>query len=522
MKLLLSENGIGVRSLFFYVKSYKARRPCLYGGLMQYDVAVIGCGIVGAAAAYTLSKYKLNIAVVEAENDVSDVTTKANSGILHAGFDPEPGTTMAKLNVDGVAMAKDLCKDLDVPVSWCGSYVVAFSDSEMKTLKDLYDRGVANGVPGMEILNAKQVQNKEKNLSTKIKGALFAPSAGVVSPWEYALAFIETAVKNGTTLHRNFKVNSIIKAENGGYVVKSESGSEVSAKYVVNAAGLNSDVIHNLVSPPTFKIKPVKGEYYLLDKNTGGLVKHVIFQCPNENGKGVLVSPTAHGNIIVGPNASPSAKDDVSVTSKGLDFVAEKARLSVPNLDLRTSIRNFAGVRANVDTDDFIIAEAENAKGFIDLAGIKSPGLTSAPAIAVRCLELLEKSGLPLEEKKVYTDKRQRIRFKELSLKEKTELIKHNPLYGRIICRCETITEGEILEALASPVPPVSIDGIKRRCGTGMGRCQGGFCGPRVIEILMKKTHMSYKDVILDKEASFMLSGITKKESEKDLMEGAL
>ncbi|MCR4627974.1 MAG: NAD(P)/FAD-dependent oxidoreductase [Treponema sp.] len=487
---------------------------------MQYDVAVIGCGVIGAAVAYELSKYKLNVMVVEAENDVADVTTKANSGILHAGFDPEPGMTMTKLNVDGVAMAKTLCKKLDVPVTWCGSYVVAFNDEEMKTVKKLYDRGVANGVPDMEILNAEQVHNQEKNLSDKIKGALYAPTAGVVSPWEYALAFIETAVRNGTELRRNFRVNDI-KKEEGGYVIKSQSGEFVHAKYVVNAAGLYSDFIHNLVSKPKFKIQPCRGEYYLLDKNTGDLVNHVIFQCPNKDGKGVLVSPTCHGNIIVGPNAEDSDRDDVSITQKGLDFVAEKAKLSVPSLDLRTSIRNFAGVRANVDTGDFVIEEAENAPGFIDLGGIKSPGLTSAPAIAVRCAELLDKAGCHLDEKKSYIDTRKRIKFNHLSVQEKTELIKKNPLYGRIICRCETITEGEIIDALRSPVPPVSVDGIKRRCGTGMGRCQGGFCGPRVIEILMNETHISYKDVLQDKTNSFILEGITKKESECDLMGGA-
>lgn len=488
---------------------------------MQYDVAVIGCGVIGAAVAYELSKYKLNVMVVEAENDVADVTTKANSGILHAGFDPEPDLTMAKLNVDGVAMAKKLCKDLDVPVTWCGSYVVAFNDEEMATVKKLYDRGVANGVPDMEILSAEQVLSQEKNLSGKIKGALYAPTAGVVSPWEYALAFIETAVRNGTELRRNFRINEISREESGGYLLKSLSGEFVRAKFVVNAAGLYADFIHNLVSPPKFKIQPCRGEYYLLDKNMGSLVNHVIFQCPNKDGKGVLVSPTCHGNIIVGPNAEATEKDDVSITQKGLDFVAEKARLSVPSLDLRTSIRNFAGVRANVDTGDFVIGEAENAPGFIDLGGIKSPGLTSAPAIAVRCAELLEKAGCHLDEKKVYINTRKRIKFNHLSVQEKAELIKANPLYGRIICRCETITEGEIVDALRSPVPPVSVDGIKRRCGTGMGRCQGGFCGPRVIEILMRETGLSYKDILQDKSNSFILEGITKKESEKELMGGA-
>ncbi len=479
---------------------------------MQYDVAVIGCGITGAATAYSLSKYNVSVVVLEAENDVADVTTKANSGILHAGFDPVPGTLMAKLNVDGVRMAKELCAKLDVPVRWTGSLVTAFSDAEMAHIKKLYDRGVANGLTDLEILTAEQVQNMEKNLSREAKGALYAPTSGVVYPWEYALAFIETAVRNDVELRRNFKVNAIEKLEKQGYLLKSESGEQVKATYVVNAAGLYTDFIHNMVSAPSFTIMPARGEYYLLDKDMEGLVNKVIFQCPTEKGKGVLVAPTAGGNIIVGPNAEDSGKDDVRVTQSGLDYVAEYARKSVPSLDLRTSIRNFAGVRANHDKDDFIIREAENAKGFIDLAGIKSPGLTSAPAIGDKCVELLADCGLKLEEKKTFINTRRRIKFNQLSVQEKQELIKANPLYGRVICRCETITEGEIVDALRSPVPPVSVDGVKRRCGTGMGRCQGGFCGPRVIEILMNESHISWDDIIQDKKNSFMLTGVTKKQ----------
>ena len=481
---------------------------------MQYDVAVIGCGVIGAAVAYSLSKYKASVIVLEAENDVANVTTKANSGIMHAGYDPEPGTLMARLNVEGVEMAKDLCKKLDVPVKWTGSLVVGFNDKEMETVRALYERGEKNKVPQQELLNAEQVHAKDPALSSEVKGALYNPTAGVIYPWEYALAFIETAVRNDTDLRRNFRVTAIEKEEKQGYIIKSASGERVRAKYVVNAAGLYSDFIHNLVSKPSFTIVPTKGEYYLLDKNVGDLVNHVIFQCPSEVGKGILVSPTAGGNIIVGPNAVVSPKDDVSVTQEGLDYVALFAKKSVPSLDLRTSIRNFAGVRANHKGSDFIIEEAENAKGFIDLAGIKSPGLTSAPAIALECLKLLEKAGLALDEKKVYVDTRRRIRFNELSVAEKQELVKRNPLYGRVICRCETITEGEIIDALRSPVPPVSVDGVKRRCGTGMGRCQGGFCGPRVMEILMNEAHISYRDLLQDKAGSTMLTGITKMQEE--------
>lgn len=477
--------------------------------MKSYDVAIIGCGITGAAAAFALSRFKVSLVVLEAENDVADSTTKANSGILHAGYDPPAGSLMAKLNVRGVELGKKLCKDLDVPVRWCGSLVVALSEGQKASVQTLYARGIANGVSGMQLLSASQTRNFEPNISPDAACALYAPTAGVVYPWEYALAFIETAVRNGTELQRNFHVTAIQRSESG-YRITSSSGESVSARYVINAAGLYADQIHNMVAEPSFKLLPSKGEYYLLDKNQAGLVKHVVFQCPDKNGKGTLVAPTAGGNIIVGPNAAASAKEDVSVTQEGLDYVAAQAKKSVPSLDVRSSIRNFAGMRANNDRGDFIIEEAADAPGFIDLAGIKSPGLTSAPAIGERCLMLLEHSGLALQEKSEYCTTRTRVKFNELSVKEKQEIISKNPLYGRIICRCETVTEGEIIDALRSPVPPVSIDGIKRRCGAGMGRCQGGFCSPRVMEILMNERHVSWKDIIQDKAGSYMLTGRTK------------
>ncbi|MBQ9239667.1 MAG: NAD(P)/FAD-dependent oxidoreductase [Treponema sp.] len=481
---------------------------------MQYDVAIIGCGVVGAAVAYELSKYTASVIVLEAENDVADETSKANSGIFHAGYDPQPGTLMAQLNVAGVAQAKELCRKLDVPVRWTGSLVIALSNGELAAIKMLFDRGTKNGVPGQELLNAAQARHLDARLSPQVKGALYCPSAGVVYSWEYALAFIETAVRNGTELCRNFRVTGITRPEKGGYCIQSESGACITATYVVNAAGVYADIIHNMVSPPAFHIQPTRGEYYLLDKTAGDLVRHIIFQCPTAAGKGVLVAPTAGGNIIVGPNAAPCSRTDVRVTHSGLDYIAARAQKSIPSIDLRSSIRNFAGVRANHDREDFIIGEADGAPGFIDLAGIKSPGLSAAPAIATTCLTLLEQAGLALEEKKSYVDSRKRIAFERLSVSEKQRLIKKNPLYGRVICRCETITEGEIIDALRTPVPPVSVDGINRRCGTGMGRCQGGFCSPRVMELLMNEAHVSWHDVLQDKAGSYLLTGRTKQQEE--------
>ena len=472
----------------------------------MYDVAVIGCGIIGASCAYYLSRYNLKVAVLEMHNDVCCETTRANSAIIHAGYDPVPGSLCAKYNVHGNELAKEICEKLDVAYKQIGSLVVAFSDEEMKTLDVLLERGIANGVPGIRIVNQSELREMEPYISEDALGALYAPSAAIINPWEYGIAMAETAIRNNAEIFLNSKVESISK-ENGIWKLKT-SGGEFEAKYVINAAGVWADDITSLVAKPDYKITPSAGEYYLLDKCEGSRANHVIFQCPNENGKGVLVSPTVHGNLIVGPNAVPSAKDDTSTKTASLDFVREKAVKSIPSINFRENIRNFTGVRANLDVGDFIIKFS--AENFLDLAGIKSPGLSAAPAIAEAAVYLLGEKGLPLDEKEIFIDKREHIRFKELDNEEKNRLINENPAYGRVVCRCETITEGEILNALASPIPPVSLDGIKRRAGTGMGRCQGGFCGPKILEIMAKYKNVEPEDILQDDTGSYILTGETK------------
>ena len=473
----------------------------------MFDVAIIGCGVIGAATAYTLARYQLKVLVLEAENDVADGTTKANSAIIHAGYDPEPGTRMARLDVLGNRLAGEICERLDVPFKRNGSLVLAFSEEEIPHLKKLYSNGVANGVPGIRLLDAAQVRELEPNLSDQVAAALYAPSAGVISPWEYALAMAQVAVRNGVRLERSSRVTAIRKLEGEGYELHTGTG-DYQARRVINAAGLHSEEIHNMVAPPSFHIQPTRGQYYLLDKSEGSRVNCVIFQCPTKLGKGILVSPTVHGNLIVGPDAELVDGDDTSTTAAALEQVAELGRKSVPSVDLRASIRNFAGVRANSDRGDFVIEEA--APGFIDLAGIKSPGLSSAPAIALEAVELLKGTGLELREDPDFVDGRRRPRFKELSEAEKRALIAKDPAYGRVICRCETVTEGEILEAVRAPIPPVSVDGVKRRCSAGMGRCQGGFCGPRVLEILSRELHRDPTEILKDKAGTVILTGQTK------------
>ena len=472
----------------------------------MYDVVIIGCGIVGAATAFELSKYRLKVGIVERENDVACGTTKANSAIIHAGYDPVPGTLMARLNVRGAALARELCAALDVPYLPCGSLVLGFSPEDQAHLEELYRRGVANGVPDLALLTGDEARALEPNLSPAVTAALHAPTAAICSPWEYGLALAETAVRNGAELQLETAVTGLTPTEEGWRVETNRGVLE--ARYVVNAAGLEAQTIHEMAAPPSFAIHPSRGQYFLLDKSEGGRVGRVIFQCPNEKGKGVLVSPTVHGNLIVGPDAEPVEGDDTSTTSAGLAFVRETALRSVPSVDFRTSIRNFAGVRASTGAKDFIIELS--APHFLDLAGICSPGLSAAPAIGEYAVELLGQAGLALERKADFQASRKRIRFRELSPEEKARLVAEHPAYGRVICRCETVTEGEILDALAGPIPPRSVDGVKRRAGAGLGRCQGGFCGPRVVELLAREQHRSPGDIPQERTGSWLLVRETK------------
>mgnify|MGYP002517193849 FL=1 len=472
------------------------------------DVAVIGGGVIGCAVAYTLSRYDCRVAVLERENDVATGATRANSAIVHAGYDPKPGTLMARLNVEGCAMAPELCARLDVPYENIGSLVLSFSEEDDATLKTLYDRGVQNGVPGLELLDGAQVRAMEPQVSDAVRGALYAPSAGIICPWEYALAMGEVAAENGVAIHLNCAVTGIT-AEDSCYRITTTAG-EYTARYVVNAAGVESAAVHGMVAEPDFVIRPSRGEYYLMDKAECGRAHHVLFQCPSALGKGVLVSPTVDGNLIVGPSAIAAAEPErVNTTADGLYGVQQAAARTLPSINYRNTIRVFAGMRANTDHEDFLIREVR--PGFIDLAGIKSPGLSAAPAIGKYCVELLQKAGLTAAPKEDAVATRRKTRFRRLSAEEKARKIAENPLYGRVICRCETVTEGEIVDAIHSPIRPRTVDAIKRRTGAGMGRCQGGFCSPRVVEILSRELGCSPLEIQKDTGHSYILERETKK-----------
>ncbi|MGI6579506.1 MAG: NAD(P)/FAD-dependent oxidoreductase [Saccharofermentanales bacterium] len=473
----------------------------------MFDVIIIGAGIIGCATAYELSQFDLNVLLLDKENDVSLGASRANTAIVHGGYDPDPATLMGKYNVKGAKRCIELVKTLDVEFRKTGSLIIALDENDLKTLDKYYDRGLLNGVEGMEMLDGEETHRREPNLSEEVIGALWIPESGVINPWEFTISMAEVAVREGVKLELNQKVVEIERKPEY-YLVKTET-DQFQSKYVVNAAGVHSDQIHNMVAEPAFKIKPTRGQYFLLDRSAGETVKSVIFPCPTELTKGILVSPTVHDNILVGPDAETiSDPENTSTTREVLDLIAEQARRSVPSLNFRNNIRNYSGVRANSDYNDFFVKIS--APNFLDLAAIKSPGLTCAPIIAEEGIKLLEEEGLELKKKDNWDGTRKIIRFKEIPETERADFIKDNPEYGRIICRCEHVTEGEIIAAIRRGLPIFSLDAIKRRAGSGLGRCQGGFCGPRVQEIIARETGISPLDILLNKTGSYILVDQTK------------
>ncbi len=461
---------------------------------MNYDVAVVGAGVIGSLIARELSRYNIKIALVEKCNDMAMGTSKANSAIVHAGFDAKPGSMKAKMNVEGTAIMPELCKTLGVPFKPVGSLVVAFSDEEVETLGSLLERGNGNGVPGLEIYDAAKLRDVEPAISDEAKAALWAPSAGIVCPYELTIAAAENAVVNGTEFIRNFEVKKI--DFNDGEFTLSNGEKEITAKYVINAAGVYCDEIAALIGDTSIHTMPRKGEYMLCDKSIGHLAKHTIFQCPSKMGKGILVTPTVDGNLLLGPSAIDiEDKEDVATSSDTLADVLNIAKKSVPCLTTRDVITSFAGLRAHCDRDDFIIEPSEKNPQFINVAGIESPGLSSAPAIALYVKDMILKA-IPADEKADYKPERKEpIRFRHMSNEERKALIEKNPAYGKIICRCETITEGEILDAINAPAGARDVDGVKRRTRAGMGRCQGGFCGSKVVELLAQELGVEINEI---------------------------
>ena len=481
-----------------------------------YDIAIIGAGVVGALTARELTKYNLKVALIEKESDVAMGTSKGNSAIVHAGFDAETGTLKARLNLKGCEMMPHICDDLGVHYDKNSSLVCSFGDEETEHLKNLQKRGEDNGVPELEIISGDTLFDFEPNLSREIKAALYAPTAGIVCPYMLTVSATENAILNGCDLILNFAAGAIINRPQYNYItIKSVDNREIHTRYIVNSAGLYSDEIAMLCGDGEqtrdFKIIPRKGEYMLMDKKAGSLVKSTLFSVPSDKGKGILVSPTVDGNLIIGPNAVETEKDDVSTTPDGLFEIEQGAKRLVPALNMRQVITSFAGVRATPKNHDFNIFRSNNIPEILHLIGIESPGLAASPAIAEYAVDMLKDMGLELTENTGFNPKIIRSKsFYLMNSEERAEAIEKNKLYSKIICRCETVTEAEIVEAIRSLCPATTVDAVKRRTRAGMGRCQGGFCSPRVVEILSRELGINMTDVTKKGGGSYILTGRTK------------
>lgn len=456
----------------------------------MYDVIIIGAGVNGCAIARELSRYQLNIAVLEKALDVCEGTSKANSGIVHAGYDAKPGTLKAKLNVEGSRKMKELSKELDFPYEQNGSLVLCFDAEETGKLEELKERGEANGVEGLRLLGRQELLAMEPSVGEQAVSALYVPTGAIVCPFGLTIALAENAAVNGAEFRFCTQVTGIEKRDDG-YLVMTDQG-DLKAKVIVNAAGVHADEIHNMVSKDSMEITPRKGEYLLYDKRVGNLAKHTLFQLPTELGKGILVTPTVHGNLLTGPTATDlEDKDGVDTTAEGMAVVRQKAALSVPGIPGNQVITSFAGLRAHItkmpqgkEAGDFLIGETADAPGFIDVAGMESPGLSCAPATGEYVAGIVTEILKPQLKPDFISTRKGIPNMALASDEERHRLIRENPAYGNVICRCEMVTEGEILDAVRRPLGATTTDGIKRRTRAGMGRCQSGFCNPKVVEIL--------------------------------------
>lgn len=485
--------------------------PFFYlGGKLQvlYDVAIAGAGVIGGMLARELSQYDLRICLLEKENDVAMGASKANSGIIHGGYDPIPGTLKAKLNAEGVELLFATAQALSVPCKRNGSMVCAFSKEDELILDELYQQGLDNNIPGLAILSGNAARMLEPNLSEEVTRVLHVANAGIISPYELTIAAVGNAMDNGAELKRNYAISAIRR--NGDHIIiTAANGETVQARYLINCTGAHSDKIAKLAGDDFFTIIPRAGEYMLLDKDEGSRVSHTLFQCPTKEGKGILVSPTVHGNLLVGPTAARVATPDCKdTTPEGLSLVEHLAIKSVPSVNFRQVITSFTGVRASEKTGDFIIEPSKTVSGLIHAAAIDSPGLTCCVSIAKYLTRLLKEQGLCLSEKANWNSSREDpYSFQNMTDAEKDRYIRKNPAFGKIVCRCEMISEGEIVQAIRTNPGAQDIDGVKRRTRSGMGRCQGGFCGPYVMALLSRELDIPMEEVTKNGGDSRMILG---------------
>ena len=473
-----------------------------------HDVLIIGAGVTGTMIARELSKYKLDTVIIDKSNDAGNLTSSANSAIIHSGYDPEPGTNKAKFNVLGNKMYPELVKDLDVPYVACGSLTVALEEEQLEILKQLQERSRINGVP-VELLSKEEVLKMEPNINPEVKGALYAPTAGVIDPFNLVIHAMENAIDNGVVFLRNHEVKDI-KKENDYFVVNTNK-EDLYARVVINAAGVKADKIAAMIEDIDWAITPRKGEYYLLDHYKEGLVNRTIFPLPSKKGKGILVSITSSGNYIVGPSSEFADPDDVSTDAPTLANIKASASLMVPSIPFKETIRVFSGLRATCTRHDFIVEPAKKERNFINVAGIESPGFVSAPAIAEYVVNELIKPVLKLEKNPSFNPKvKPYHRMHYLSEEEQLKAIKEDSDFGEIVCNCEHISLGEIKESLERSCPPVSIKGVKRRCRAGFGKCQGGFCQPKILLLLAKHYNVSPTEIPLNEDGSYIIDHLIK------------
>lgn len=463
--------------------------------MMYTDILIIGAGVTGCAIARVLSRYQASIAVIDRGNDIAEGASKANSGIVHAGFDAHPGTLKAKLNVEGAKMYPALCEELCVPYQQPGALVLGFSPEDRKTLEKLVEQGKANDVPGVRLIEREEVLAMEPNTNPEVVCALYAPTSGLTSPYEMTFALADHAAVNGVKFCLHEEVEDVVRAQDGLWHVTTDKG-EHTCNVLVNCAGVGAATIHNMMSDDLLHIIDRRGQYYLMDRMQTLPFHMTMFQCPTVMGKGVLVSPTVHGNLLLGPSAEDIDDElDTSTTAEGLRFVMEKSRLTWPKASMRGTITNFSGIRAHEQKGDFVIGAVKGQKNAYEAVGIESPGLSAAPAIAEMLGgQIAQEMGLEPKAEIVPAIKRPKP-FHAMTTQERAEAVAKNPLYGNLVCRCEVVTEAEIREAIRRPVGATTIDGVKRRTRAGMGRCQGGFCSPRVAEILSEELHIPMTEV---------------------------
>lgn len=475
----------------------------------MFDSVIIGAGVIGASIARELSKFKGNFCLIEKNEDVCTETSKANSAIVHGGFDAEVGSTMAKMNVHGNKIMDKVCNELDIPFKRNGAMVLCFDEKSKGGLVDLYKRGVENGVEGMKILTREEALLIEPNLADEVCATLHVPSSGIICPFELTLGMAENAADNGVEFKFNSGAKKIEKTD-FGYIITTDSET-IETKSIINCAGVFGDEIHNMVCSDKIKITPRKGEYILCDKTASKIVSSTLFQLPTKLGKGILVSPTVHGNLILGPTATDiEDKEGVDTTAEGLATVIAKASLSIKNLPTRQAITSFTGLRAHMDSHDFVLCES-SSENFFDAVGTESPGLTSAPAIGEYMAKMLaDKFGF--EEKSDFNPIRKGvIKAGELSFEERAELIEKEPTYGQIICRCEMVSEGEIVSSINRTLGATTLDGVKRRTRAGMGRCQAGFCSPKVMDILSRELNLPLTEIKKNGDESVIVLEKTQK-----------